>query len=74
MFSPTPEQAESLGRALRAMRESVGLSARETARRIGVTHTTLLRFESGDRIIAAETLARLTRTVADEINRQRDAA
>lgn len=74
MFSPTPEEAHALGRALRAMREAVELSIREEASRCGITHTTLSRFERGERIVSAETLARITRVIADEIAAKRNAA
>jgi len=67
MFSPTPEESETLGRVLRALREGVRMSLREEARRVGVTHATLSRFERGERIVSAETLARIARVVADEI-------
>lgn len=74
MFSPTPDEAQALGRVLRAMREGVGLSIREEARRVELTHSTLSRFERGERIISAETLARVARVIADEIAATRNAA
>lgn len=74
MFSPTPEEAQALGRVLRAMREGVGLSIRELASRVGITHSTLSRFERGERIVSAETLARIARVIADEIAAKRSAA
>ncbi len=75
MFSPTPAEAEVLGRTLRAMRNGVGLSGREVARRLNLSANTISQFERGKRIVSAETLAQIARVVADEIATQRgDAA
>lgn len=70
MYSPTEDEAEALGRLIRSFRKHAGLSLQECAARIGVTHSTLSRFERGERTIAPETLARFSRVIADEANQE----
>jgi ribosome-binding protein aMBF1 (putative translation factor) len=42
-----PQQAKRLGRHLRATREALGISARELARRIDLSDSTVVRIEQG---------------------------
>lgn len=74
MIPPTKPQAAALGDAMRAMRKTVDLSLRDVARRVGVTATTLSLYERGERVVSAETLARIARVIADEVKAKRDAA
>lgn len=69
MLQSTPEEAITVGATMRAAREGAGLSLRETARRLGVTHATLSRFERGQRVVSAETLTRLRDVILDETKR-----
>lgn len=59
---------------LRAMREGVGLGQTELADRLDISKTTLSRFENGHRTISIDLLARIARTIADEITAKRRAA
>lgn len=72
MYSPNPREAKALGRLIRSFRREAKLSLGECAARIDCTRSTLSRFENGERIIAADTLARFSRVIADEIAKRRN--
>lgn len=74
MFTPTETQLPSMGAALRAMREGVGLTISELADRSGTTKSTLSRFENGQRTISADLLSRVARAIADEAHAKRRVA
>ena len=63
------ESAEQhqVGQVFRALREGARLSRRELARRAQVEQSHLARFESGERDMSAEKLARALRALADHI-------
>ena len=44
----TPQQAKRLGKYLRTVRETKGMSARQMARASGLAHPTILRIEHGE--------------------------
>jgi transcriptional regulator with XRE-family HTH domain len=50
-----------IGRQIRAAREGQGWSISETARRFGVSHATMSRWESGDQAIEFADLERLAK-------------
>lgn len=74
MTSSNQTQQGAVGAMLRAMREGVGLDQTEVARRLGVSKTTLSRFENGHRVISPDLLSRVARVIADEITAKRRAA
>lgn len=73
MLPPTKPQASAIGAALRAMRQEVELSLRDVAGRCGISAVTLSKYERGERVVSAETLARIARTIADEVAARRAA-
>ena len=53
------------GPTFRAAREGAGVSVRAIATRAGVDHSTLSRWERGDRAISQVTYAHVTHALAD---------
>lgn len=74
MNPPKMPQEAHLGLTLKAMREGVGLTQAEMARRCEVSKSTLSRFESGERVVSPALQARIARVIADRIEEVRDAA
>lgn len=65
MQIPTiPTQAE-IGDEFRAARQGAGLPLRALATEAGINHSTLSRWERGERDISTSTYEHLTRTLAD---------
>ncbi len=72
-FMRTDSEASSRnvpdGRILRTLREGAGLSARAVAQAAGISHSHLLRIESGERTAAPETMRRLIHALATTTDR-----
>ena len=52
------------GAAIRALRTGAGLSLRQLAGAVGISHSHLVRFERGERDVSTETLTRLIHAIA----------
>lgn len=63
--STTATRPAELGRTFRSARVGAGLSIRTLAGRAGINHTTLSRWERGEREIAETTYQHLTQALAD---------
>lgn len=63
----------ALGSTYRAAREGAGLSARQVAARVDLSHTTLSRWERGERDISETTYQQLMQVLVDHLA-GRDAA
>lgn len=74
MNPPNQTQWAAVGAMLAGMREGVALDQAEMAARVGVSKSTLSRFENGHRAISADLLSRIARVIADEISARRAAA
>lgn len=61
----TATNVEHNGSTFRAMREGAGLSARALADRAEISHSTISRWERGEREISEPTYAHLSRALAD---------
>lgn len=61
----TTSTPETAGPDFRAARRGAGLAVRTLADESGVSHSTISRWERGERAISASTYAHLTRTLAD---------
>lgn len=61
----TPTTATSAGHTFRAMRQGAGLSVRALADRADISHTTVSRWERGEREISDSTYEHLSRALAD---------
>ena len=60
----TPHSGEQ-GRAFRAARQGAGLPIRKLAERADINHSTISRWERGDREISDATYEHLTHALAD---------
>ena len=56
------------GLALRTMRKGVGMTLRTMSGRVGCCYQHLARIESGERALTPELGARISRTIAEQIN------
>ena len=54
-----PNSIATSGEALRSLREGAGITARELAAAVGVSHSTIVRFEAGTREVADRTRERV---------------
>lgn len=62
--------AQSLGPVIRGMRRGLGLTLGQMSERVGVSVSTLSRFETGERRPSPELRERITSVIADEVLRQ----
>ena len=58
---------QRIGAQLRALREAKGLTTRELAERCGLTHSHIVRIESGRYGFSIDTLEKLTTTLGAKI-------
>jgi transcriptional regulator with XRE-family HTH domain len=64
--TPTnPVRSGAQGRSFRAARQGAGLSVRSLAERAEISHSTISRWERGEREISETTYQHLTLTLAD---------
>lgn len=63
MFPPTPAGRRQLGVTLKKMRIASCIGAREMGRLLGVSHTTILRFERGERTISDDMAERFNQAI-----------
>jgi transcriptional regulator with XRE-family HTH domain len=63
-----------IGPVLRAIREGSGMSVRGLAKAAGISHSHLLRVESGERDVSRGLELRLLSAVADRLLRRGEAA
>lgn len=61
----TPTTATKAGQTFRSMREGAGLKVRTLATRAEVSHSTISRWERGEREVSDSTYEHLSRTLAD---------
>ena len=64
----TPSTPTSRGTVFRVARQAAGVSVRSVASRAGITHSTLSRWERGEREVAENTYDALTQALADLMN------
>ena len=70
---PNPN-GRRIGPVLRGVREGAGFTLRGLASEVGVTHSHLLRVESGERDISPELLEKVLRAIADRLMHKGEAA
>lgn len=61
----TPTRSARLGASFRAARNGAGLSVRQVAGRVGISHTSVSLWERGQRDLAEDTYQALTDALAD---------